>query len=95
MIIMKTRQDMDAVVNARGIPLKVIESFVGGMRPMHYVNLYYGDGIYMFQTDTEKSYTLFLRSHVANFENLSQGPIPMWFKLRFPDFRWAGIPTAA
>ena len=91
---MKIRQDTDSVVNVKGIPLKVVESFVGGIRPMHYINLYYADGIYMFQTDAERSYTLFLRSHTVSFESLPQAPVPLWFKTKYPDLNWVGIPTA-
>ena len=92
---MKTRQDIDLIVKVKGIPLKVVESFVGGIRPTHYVNFYYPDGIYMFQTDAEKSYTLFLRSHTVNFENIPEEPVPLWFKDRYPDLNRMGILTAS
>jgi len=92
-MVMRIRQDLDSVVGVKGIPLKVAQSFVGGIRPTHYINLYYADGIYMFQTDAERNYTLFLRSHTVNFDGMSQEPIPLWFKNRYPDLNWVGIPT--
>jgi hypothetical protein len=78
---------MDSVVNVKGPPLKIVESFVGGIHATHYINLYYADGIYMFQTDAEMSYTMFLRSHTVNFDSLDQEPMPSWFVDRYPNLQ--------
>ncbi len=88
-----TRQDMDNVINLRGIPRQVDESFYGGPHPFHTVTLFYPDMMYQFQTDAQKSHTVLTVSQTISWEGYQQKPIPAWFKAKYPALNWAGVPT--
>jgi len=92
-VVIKTSQDMDNIVNLKGVPRNLKESFFGGPHDRHHVSLYYPDALYQFQTDAQKSYTVLLGSSTASLEMLPQNPIPLWFKVKYPNLNWEGIPT--
>jgi hypothetical protein len=91
--IFQKRQDMDNIVSSKGIPLSITEQFVGGARPLTYINLQYADGYYSFQTDPSKSYTVLLSSNTGSFGGGQQMPIPIWFKAKYPNLDWKNIPV--
>jgi hypothetical protein len=65
--VVKMRQDMDNIVNSRGIPRNVSENFVSAYTPMWSIALYYPDAVYHFQTDESKSYTVLTGQQTISF----------------------------
>src|SRR5215831_5334158 len=65
--VVTMRQDMDNIVNTRGIPLNVTEGFVGGSVPRGSITLYYPDAVFRFQTDDSKSYTVLTNQQTISF----------------------------
>ena len=86
------RQDMDNVVNVNGIPRSLSESFIGGKHPRHMIYLYYPDGVFLFQTNAQKSYSILVSSQTTSIPG-PQSPIPVWFKAKYPALNWADVPT--
>ena len=92
-MMVMTRKDMDDVVNTKGMPLSVDESFVGGAYPRHSVTLSYRDGVYTFQTNAQKSYSILESSHTLSYSGGQQQPLPVWFKAKYPALDWTRVPT--
>jgi hypothetical protein len=92
-LLIQTRHDMDDVVSQKGMPLQIEEMFIGGPYPRHVVTLYYSDAMYQFQTDASKSYTVLMTSTTISFSGMPQSPLPVWFKAKYPNLNWEGVPT--
>lgn len=88
--VVAMRQDMDNVVNSKGIPRNFSERFYGGSR--HHITLFYPEAMYIFQTDEAKSYTVLTGQQTISFgDSLPQTPLPLWFRARYPNLNWKGI----
>jgi hypothetical protein len=91
-IIYKTRQDMDNIVNLKGMPLSISETFIGGRAPRHNITLMYADMMYIFQTNPEKSYSIMTLSSSISYP-ANQEPLPAWFKAKYPSLNWKDVPV--
>jgi len=92
--VVTMRQDMDNIVNTKGMPLNVQEAFYGGSLPKGAITLYYPDAVYSFQTDESKSYTVLTSQRTISFGgSLSQSPLPLWFRTKYPNLNWKGVPV--
>jgi hypothetical protein len=89
----RVRNDMDNVVATRGVPLMVSEHFMGGAIPRHGIMLYYPGEMYTFQTDENKSYAVLTSNHTLSAQGITQKPIPLWFRARYPNLDWTNIPV--
>jgi hypothetical protein len=90
--VVKYRQDMDNVVQLKGIPRQVQEVFVGGTRPVYHITIFFVDEMCTFQTDEAKSYTVLLNK-ITLTAAIPQQPIPLWFKTKYQNLDWTSIPT--
>lgn len=90
--VVSMRHDMDNVVNSKGMPQSIAESYYGGTT--HFITLYYRDSIYFFQTNEAKSYTVLTSEQTMSIgQGLPQEPLPLWFKTKYPNLNWKGVPT--
>jgi hypothetical protein len=95
--IITHRSDMDEVVNSKGIPLEVTENVMSnpnGMEALVYIQLFYPDGMWMFQTDPARSFTALTNSQQVSMNGIAQNKIPAWFKAKYPRLDWTGTPGA-
>jgi len=92
--VVKMRQDMDNIVNTRGMPRNISELFLSAYTPRYQITLYYPDAVYMFQTDEAKSYSVLTSQQTISFgDSISQNPLPLWFKTKYPNLNWKGVPV--
>jgi hypothetical protein len=92
--VVTMRQDMDNIVNTRGVPLNVTEMFFGGNVPRGSLTLYYPDAVYSFQTDEGKTYTVLTSQRTISFGGtIPQSPLPLWFRTKYPNLNWKGVPV--
>jgi hypothetical protein len=89
--VVSMRHDMDNVVNSKGMPWNINESYFGGTK--HTVMLY-RDSVYSFQTNEAKSYSVLTSEQTTSFsELLPQSPLPLWFRTKYPNLNWKGVPV--
>jgi len=90
LLIVKQRDDLSSVVNSTGIPLNITESYSGGK---FIVSLLFKDKQMIFDTNEDKSYFKLISSHDIHASGYTQKPIPLWFKVKYPNLNWADIPV--
>jgi hypothetical protein len=93
--VVKLRQDMDSIISSRGIPRRLQEDFYSGAALRQTLTLYYADAVYTFQTDQGKTYTVMTNQSTVSFSasELKQEPLPLWFRTKYPNLNWSGVPV--
>jgi hypothetical protein len=90
----RTKQDMDKVVNTKGVPRQVEDVTLGGAMRRAQVTFYYPDEIliFIFATDETRSEYSVLTSQTKALTDIPQQPIPKWLQAQYPHLDWTGIP---
>ena len=92
--LLQPQDDLDRVVNEKGIPLMIREAS-GKNRAgqvVHLVTLVYRDSSYTFVTNAER--TAFRTETTvtsASPSSMPQQTIPRWFRDRYPNLNWDKI----
>jgi len=54
----------------------------------------YRDSVYSFQTNEAKSYSVLTSEQTISFsELLPQSPLRLWFRTKYPNLNWKGVPV--
>jgi hypothetical protein len=90
------KQDMDAIVASKGVPLEV--TLYRRANRYLVIRVAYKDAIYSFDTDDKFTFTV--RNELFDVQPEALGgaeldqpqmPIPAWFKAKYPNLNWNNI----